>query len=222
VPIKNTSQKRQYMEKQFWHEKWEANDLGFHQDAPHPLLEKHFPGLGLAKGKRVFVPLCGKSSDMICLQAMGYEVLGLELSEVAAHSFFSENKLEVSISDEGAYKRFQSSHIEILCGDFFSTTRELLDSVSAVFDRAAIIAMPPEMREQYANKMRDLLNPGVEILLITLEYEQGIINPPPFAVSQQEVNRLFDPWCNIELLEKAAAEVKGKPCFELAYWLKVN
>ena len=210
------------MEKQFWHEKWEANDLGFHQDAPHPLLEKHFSSLGLAKDKRVFVPLCGKSSDMICLKAMGYEVLGLELSEVAAHSFFKENNLVVRISDAGDYKRFQSAHIEILCGDFFSVTSELLTDVSAVFDRAALIALPPGMRLQYVEKLQQLLKPGIQTLLIALEYEPGIINAPPFAVVQDEVNSLYSNWCDIGLLEKAASEVKGRPCYELVYRLKVS
>jgi thiopurine S-methyltransferase len=210
------------MEQQFWQEKWNANEIGFHQDSVHPLLEKHFASLGLEKGDRIFVPLCGKSSDIICLQKMGYEVIGLELSEVAAQSFFSENNLYVSINDAGEYKRFLSAHIEILCGDFFSVTKELLGNISAVFDRAALIALPPEMRKQYAEKMQYILNSEVETLLIALEYPDSSVNAPPFAVFQKEVEALYGGWCTVEELEKADAEVKGTPCHEIAYRLKVS
>ena len=209
------------MKQEFWQEKWQANEIGFHQDASHPLLKKYFSALALQHGARVFVPLCGKSSDMIWLQEQGYEVVGLELSEIAVQSFFSENKIDVSISEAEGYLRFQSAHIEILCGDFFSVRRELLGDIAAVFDRAALIALPPEMRVQYAEKMRQVMGPGIEMLLIALEYEQGIINPPPFAVVQDEVMTLYNSWCDIERLEKASALVKGKPCHELAYQLKV-
>ncbi len=210
------------MEQQFWQDKWKANELGFHQNATHPLLEKYFPPPRQQKSERVFVPLCGKSSDMIYLQDMGYEVVGLELSEIAAESFFSENNLHASIIEAGEYKRFQSAHIEILCGDFFSVKRELLGNISAVFDRAALIALPAEMRRQYAEKLRYILDPGVETLLIALEYEHDIINPPPFDIYESEIETLFGPWCDIELLEKVDAEVKGKPCHELAYRLKIR
>ncbi len=210
------------MEQQFWQEKWNANEIGFHQDSPHPLLEKHLPSLSLGKAARVFVPLCGKSSDMICLQQMGHEVVGLELSEVAAQSFFDENELYVSINDAGEFKRFQSAHIEILCGDFFSATREILGNISAVFDRAALIALPPEMRQRYVKKLQYILNPEVEILLVSLEYAEDIVKPPPFAVTKEEVISLYSNWCNVELLEKAGSEVKGKPCHELAYRLRVE
>lgn len=209
------------MKQEFWQEKWQANEIGFHQDAPHPLLKKHFSALALQRGARVFVPLCGKSSDMICLQEQGYGVVGLELSEIAVQSFFSENNLEVNISEVEGYKRFQSENIEVLCGDFFSVRCELLGDIAAVFDRAALIALPPEMRVQYAEKMQQLMEPGTDMLMIALEYEQGIINPPPFAVVQDEVMTLYSSWCEIELLEKASAIVKGKPCHELAYQLKV-
>ena len=153
---------------------------------------------------------------------MGYEVVGLELSEVAAQSFFSENNLYVSINDAGEFKRFQTAHIEILCGDFFSVRKELLGNISAVFDRAALIALPPEMRKQYAENMRYILNPGVETLLIALEYQISSVNPPPFAVYQKEVEALYGDWCSVELVEKADTEVKGTACHEMAYRLKVS
>ena len=209
------------MEHQFWQKKWDSNEIGFHQDAPHPLLEKHFPSLGLQAGSRVFVPLCGKSSDMITLKNQGYKVVGLELSEIAVQAFFSENQLDVQMGEDEHYKRFQSANIEIMCGDFFAVTSDSLGKVSAVFDRAALIALPAEMRRRYVAQIQQLALPCTQIMLIALEYEQDLINPPPFSVYQDEVNALYDSWCDVELLEKAAAVVKGKPCNELAYRLMV-
>ena len=189
--------------------------------APHPLLEKHFPSLGLQRGSRVFVPLCGKSSDMITLENQGYKVVGLELSEIAVQAFFSENQLDVQMGEDEHYKRFQSANIEIMCGDFFAVTSDSLGKVSAVFDRAALIALPAEMRRRYVAQIQQITLPGTQMMLIALEYEQDLINPPPFAVFQDEINTLYGSWCDIKLLEKAAAEVKGKSCYELAYRLMV-
>jgi len=129
--------------------------------------------------------------------------------------------LEFTVNKLGDYTHFQSSDIEIYCGDFFSVTNEVLGNFSAVFDRAALIALPPEMRIQYSDKMRRLCARETKILLITLEYAQGLINAPPFTVLGDEVRSLYDSWCDIEFLEKAAATVKGKLCHELAYRLKV-
>ena len=209
------------MEQQFWQEKWEANETGFHQDTTHPLLEKYYPKLDLEKGTRVYVPLCGKSIDMIYLMRQGCKVIGLELSEVAVQSFFIENDIEVSIASAGEYKHFQSSDIQIWCGDFFSMPGEIMGGFSTVYDRASLIALPPEMRLQYVDKMKQLSSRGIEILLIALEYEHGLVNPPPFTVVQDEVENLYGSWCDIELLEKAPATVKGKPCYELVYRLRV-
>jgi len=210
------------MEKQFWQEKWNKNEIGFHQDSAHPLLEKHFPNLLLETRSRIFVPLCGKSSDMICLQKMGHKVVGLELSEIAARSFFKENNLDYNVKDEGGFVHFQSTHIEIFCGDFFTASKAVLGEISAVFDRAALIALPKELRKQYGSKMKELLEPGVLSLLITLEYQQESVNPPPFAVFNEEVLELFAHWCNVDLLEKSHSEVKGKPCHEVVYRLRVS
>ena len=210
------------MKQKFWQDKWQANEIGFHQDVAHPLLVKYLSALNLEKDSRVFVPLCGKSRDMICVREQGYEVIGLELSELAVESFFSENDMLANSSESSGFNHFKARNIEILCGDFFSLTQNLLGNISAVFDRAALIALPKEMRIAYVKKMQTLLMPGTQILFISLEYEQGLISSPPHTVLETEVTELYSDWCDVNLLERAVATVKGKPCHELVYQLTVR
>ena len=210
------------MEHQFWHEKWETGDTPFHEDDFHPFLNRHWPSLGVAPGSKVFVPLCGKSRDMLWLLEQGYEVLGAELSELAAQSFFDENGLAVQRSEAGSFVRYRSERAQILCGDFFSLTPALLDGVAAVYDRAALIALSPELRARYAAKMKTLLPVDTRLLLITITCQNGQISGPPFRVFNEEVRSLYGPWCDVELLEEASADVKGHICPEFAHQLQVR
>ena len=210
------------MEQSFWQEKWQANEIGFHQQQPHPLLEKHASLIQAGDSGRIFVPLCGKSVDMLRLNQGGFGVIGLELSRIAAQAFFDENRIAVQVAPEGDFERFQSGSIEILCGDFFAVNAQQLGQVNVVYDRAALIALPPPMRRKYTNKLQSLLGAGVRIFLVALEYEEGLVNAPPFSVSDAEIHSLYQDWCEIELVERLAAEVKGKPCFERLYKIEVN
>ena len=210
------------MEHQFWHDKWEANDLGFHQDDFNPLLVRHWRGLDIPTDGGVFVPLCGKSRDMLWLAEQGHDVLGLELSEIAAQSFFDEHGLDATQDGVGPFIRYKSDHIQIFCGNFFSLTSVLLHDVAAVFDRASLIALPADRRIKYVDKLNGLLQPGVKTLLITLSYKDGQITAPPYRVYDDEVNALYKPWCEVELLEESETVVKGHTCPQSAYRLQVK
>ncbi|NKB37551.1 MAG: thiopurine S-methyltransferase [Gammaproteobacteria bacterium] len=210
------------MEKEFWQDKWQADDIAFHQDQAHPFLEKHLSEFKAGEKARVFVPLCGKSNDMLFWAKHRYEVIGLELSPIAAEAFYSENGISFKQSVTEGFQLFSASQIQILCGDYFSVSARHIGSVSTVFDRAALIALPPVMRRDYADKMRSLLAAGTEIFLIALEYEQDLVKAPPFSISDEEILELYNSWCNIRLMEKAEAQVKGKPCFERFYRMEVR
>ena len=210
------------MEHQFWHEKWEANDLAFHRMDYNPVLVDNWPVLYVPAGSRVFVPLCGKSRDMAWLMEQGYRVLGVELSEIAARSFLEESGLEAQRDRDGSFIRYRTEQLEFLCGDFFSLKPERLSDIDAVYDRASLIAMEQDLRAQYTTHMRDLLRPGLQALLITLTYRDGEINPPPFRVFRDEVEALYAHWCDLELLQEGETEVKGIMCPQFAYrlWVK--
>lgn len=190
------------MHPDFWHQRWQQNQIGFHQDTPTPLLQKHWPALGVAAGARVFVPLCGKSLDMAWLAARGHRVLGVELSRLAVEQFFAEHGLQPDIEDSRYGTCFRAGNIEILCGDAFGLDAELLASCSAVFDRAALIALPPALRQRYVGELHARLPTGCRGLLVTLEYPQDERDGPPFSVPEPEVRELYaDAW-RVDLLER--------------------
>ena len=179
------------MTPEFWLQRWQENRIGFHQSQINVHLEAYWPGLGIAPGGVVLVPLCGKSLDMLWLAGQGYRVLGVELSPLAAEAFFEENGLTPEIESQQAFQRYRCGEIEILCGDFFDLQDKDLAQVSAVYDRASLIALPPGMRTRYATRLHSLLPGGQPILLITLDYPQDERQGPPFAVGEDEVRELY-------------------------------
>ncbi|MCU1777619.1 MULTISPECIES: thiopurine S-methyltransferase [unclassified Pseudomonas] len=190
------------MEPKFWQERWARNQIGFHLPEVNPYLQRHWPKLALAEGAKVLVPLCGKSLDLIWLASLGYRVLGVELSEQAVQAFFSEQGLVPRISQRGVFKVYQADLIEVWCGDFFALDAEALADCSALYDRAALIALPPLMRAQYAEHLNALLRPGCQGLLITLDYDQTQKAGPPFAVTDDEVKVLLGSHWTVQVVEE--------------------
>lgn len=190
------------MQPDFWHQRWADQQIGFHQSTPTPLLLKHWSALGIAPGATVFVPLAGKSLDMAWLAAQGHRVLGVELSQRAVDDFFAEHGLqpEVEITRYGIHHR--AGGIELICGDAFGLDAELLRDCAGVFDRAALIALPPALRARYAGELYAALPAGCRGLLVTLEYPQHERDGPPFSVPESEVHALYDGEWNIELRER--------------------
>ena len=189
------------MDPDFWHQRWQQELIGFHQTETNHYLKKYVSMLGLAPGDTVLVPLCGKSLDMWWLHDQGYNVLGIELSPIACEAFFDEAGRQAGQISKGAFTSWKSAGVEILCGDFFNLSDDMLTDVRAVFDRAALIALPQEMRKAYVDHLAAILSPGVTGLLVTMEYPQPEMQGPPFAVLQSEVEALFGDQFAVELLE---------------------
>jgi thiopurine S-methyltransferase len=179
------------VEEEFWQERWRRQETGFHQRDVNAPLREFWPRLGLAAGDPVFVPLCGKSRDMIWLREQGHPVVGVELSPLAAAAFFSENGLAPERHREGSFEVAEAGGIRILCGNFFDLTAGELAGVKAAYDRAALVALPPDLRGRYAARMAEILPPGTQMLLVTLEYPQEEMQGPPFSVPAEEVERLY-------------------------------
>ncbi len=178
------------MDPDFWLARWEAGQIGFHRDEINPLLVRHWDALGTPRGGTVFVPLCGKSRDMAWLAARGHRVVGVELSPLAVRDFFAEHGLEPRVERGRVHVRHEAEGITLLLGDYFDLEPDDLGPVAAVYDRAALIALPQAMRPRYAAHMARLA-PGVPILLITLEYPEDEMEGPPFSVSPDEVAALY-------------------------------
>ena len=190
------------MDPHFWHERWETGQIGFHQDDINPYLVRYWPSLGRSRGERVFVPLCGKSRDMFWLLEQGFEVVGVEISPIAVESFFAEHRLSPLVSREASHLRWKIDTLEILCGDFFELQRSDIGNCRGLYDRAALIALPYEMRPRYVDHLSSLLNPHAGGLLISLEYDQARMSGPPFSVSDAEVLRLFGETYTVQQLSR--------------------
>lgn len=188
------------MEKDFWLERWERAEIGFHQDEVNPYLRDYWQALHPVSGSEVFVPLCGKSLDMLWLRQQGHAVLGVELSAIAVQGFFAENGLVAEHASDARFDCCEADGIRILCGDFFDLNKQDMTQVTAVYDRASLVALPPQMRQRYARHLVSILAPGTQILLVTFDYPQAEMSGPPFAVSPGEVEALYRDHADIRLL----------------------
>lgn len=197
------------MEADFWHEMWRSGRVGFHQSNVNAFLRNHWEKLNLVGHEQVFVPLCGKSLDMLWLQQQGHAVLGVELSKQALQEFVTENSLQATALKHSRFSGYEMDGMTLLSGDFFDVSAKECAEVKAVYDRAALVALPPEMRQQYASHLKTILEPGVPILLIAMDYDQSLQSGPPFAVSALEVKALFEDRFNIEKVESDTFERKG-------------
>ena len=179
------------MDAEFWHNRWQDNLIPFHKERTNHYLEKYFHRLGLADGDRVLVPLCGKSVDMRWLREQGCTVTGVELSDIAVRDFFSEQGITASQRQDGDFQVLEGEGISLLSGDFFALDSTHTANVSAVYDRAALIALPDAIRARYVDHLLSLLAPEVPMLLLTFEYPAHEIDGPPFSVDEAQVRDLY-------------------------------
>ena len=191
------------MNPDFWHDRWHEGRIGFHQETVTPWLPKLWPTLALPAGSRVFVPLAGKSLDLLWLRAQGHRVLGVELSRLAVEQFFSEHGLTPTTRESRHGTHYAHDGIELICGDAFALDAEALADCEAVFDRAALIALPPALRQRYVAELYALLPSGCRGLLVTLEYPQDQKAGPPFSVDETEVRALYERDWTVSVLERA-------------------
>jgi thiopurine S-methyltransferase len=152
-----------------WLQSWRDQQTDFHQQSVNPLLARFWSGLKLARGSRVFVPLCGKSLDMIWLAAQGFHVIGVELSPIAVRDFFQENHLKPAKRRLGKFSLWQHGRISILCGDYFSLKKKDLGIIDMVYDRAALTALPEDIRRLYVAHMQVIVPDSAEVFLLTME-----------------------------------------------------
>jgi thiopurine S-methyltransferase len=194
------------MKKEFWHQKWQSNQIGFNQLQPNQLLLQYFATLNLNPGSRVFVPLCGKSIDMLWLANQGYEVLGVELSSIACAAFFNEQSIPATVTHLDTFTIYHSEKITLLSGDFFTLNKKVLGKIDAVYDRAALIALPTELRQCYATFLMSVIAPDTPMLLIANTFDQNKMEGPPFSVDENEVVSLYSAHFNIQRLYHRIAE----------------
>jgi thiopurine S-methyltransferase len=210
----------------YWLGRWERGETGWHQREVEPLLIAHYSNLAPC---RVFVPLCGKSLDLAWLASRGHQVIGVEASELACRTFFEENNLPFQTNASGAFTLFTGGRVSIFQGDFFELSPKELGPIDAIYDRAALIALPPDVRSKYAEHMKTLIRQCVpkrdsfQFLQIVLERTPHDSNGPPFSIPLDEVASLYGNAFNIQPLSRNHVEMdESKPANvdECAYLLK--
>ncbi len=190
------------MHQEFWRERWETGQTGFHQHEVHPFLARWWTSLEAPAGSRVYVPLCGKSLDMVWLTERGHRVVGSELIPEAISQFFGDRGLVPQTVARGGYRFHAAEPYELLEGDALGLTTADVGPVQAAYDRAALVALPTEMRRAYAASLARLLPPGAPALLVAFEYPQEMRGGPPFSVEAEEVHGLFESGFRVDELER--------------------
>ncbi len=208
------------MEAGFWHKRWENNEIAFHQADYNPFLVKHFGSLSLMAGDRVFLPLCGKTKDIHWLLSNGFRVVGAELNAMAVLQLFADLGIEPSISAGGDVHHYFADNIDIFTGDIFKVSNQILGTIDAIYDRAALVALPADMRTQYTAHLTKITNKAPQ-LLICYEYDQNLANGPPFSVNTDEVHQHYQDRYDLTLIlsEDVPGGLKGKCPAKETVWL---
>src|SRR5262245_13496782 len=208
------------MDPSFWHRRWEKNEIAFHEGKANLLLVKYFTELSLAKGRRIFVPLCGKTLDISWLLSNGYRVAGADLSQIAIEQLFMEIGLQPEISTVGEVEQWSANNLDIFVGDIFALSRKMLGPVDAIYDRAALVAFPDEMRTRYSMHLTEITGTAPQ-LLICYDYDQSLMEGPPYSVTSEEVKRHYAGKYDLRLIASTAVPggLKGKCAAKENIWL---
>jgi len=209
------------MDPSFWHQRWAKNEIGFHEPKANPGLVTHFNGLSLPTGSRVFVPLCGKTLDIAWLLSQGYRVAGAELSEVAITQLFAELGVEPQISASGTLTRYRGPDLDIFVGNILDLSGGVLGAVDAVYDRAALVALPEPMRARYTAHLMEITNRAPQ-LLVSYVYDQRVMDGPPFSVPNEEVAQHYGRRYDVRLIVSTDVPggLKGKCAATENVWLR--
>jgi thiopurine S-methyltransferase len=208
------------MDASWWRDKWQSQKIGFHEGTPNYLLARHRGHLA----GRVLLPLCGKTEDLAFLAGHGHQVVGVELVEDAVRAFFTEHGVAPAVTEINSHRVYRAGAITVVQGDWFSVDRALVGDVDSFYDRAALVALPAEMRVRYIETLRRIVPAGAPGLLVTVDYADNAIDGPPFAVRDAEVRTHY---AKVDLLEEGAFASAGKlkesgvPAIERCYALSL-
>ena len=205
------------MNPEFWQTRWQEKRIGFNQSQVNPLLVKYFSKLNLSADSRIFVPLFGKSIDMVWLSHQGFDVVGVELVESAAQEFFIEQDIPYTIKEHSHHSNIKcyqgqvlEQRITLWVADIFALNSDDIGHVDAVYDRAALIAMPAELRPQYTKQVINLSQNSPQLLL-TLNYDQNERAGPPFSISQEQVQQYYGNYYQMNKLEEEPSTLNAAP-----------
>jgi thiopurine S-methyltransferase len=207
--------------KQFWLELWQQGRTAFHKDFVNPDLERYWSSFNLSPPATVLLPLCGKSQDILWLAEQGFQVIGIELSELALLQFAEENNLSMSKKTHGEAINYSTPEISIWIADIFSLNIDSIPPVDAIYDRAALIALPKKLRPDYVRRCLQWLKPDGKIFLKTMSYDEVQLCGPPYSVTASEVKVLYKERETLICLSERRTEVDAvDPLYERGLQLR--
>lgn len=210
------------MDPKFWHQRWAERRIGFHKTETNPILLKYWSWLGLGKGTRVMVPLCGKTVDIGWLAAQGHDVVGAELSETAVTELFEELGVTPTITQTAAHKHFSAPQVDIYVGNIFDLTPDLVGPIDAIYDRAALVALPLDLRTRYSAHLRHLTDTAPQ-LLSCFSYDESLLDGPPFSIDRPGIEAQYQDHYTISELDRFdyGQPIKGQdiPAIETVWQL---
>ncbi|MEP5727794.1 MAG: thiopurine S-methyltransferase [Sulfitobacter sp.] len=193
------------MDEQFWQDRWAEGRIGFHSEVPNPHLIAHFAALNLTSGSKVFVPLCGKTLDLDWLILQGMQVTGVEFNEAAARAVFARLNLTPVESRLKGLTCLTSPQMTLWVGDLFGLDAKDIDPIDAIYDRAALVALPDVTRQAYCRHLVKITESAPQ-LLITYDYDQSHMDGPPFAVSEHMVRDHYKGAYKVKMLNDMPAK----------------
>lgn len=179
----------------------------------YPGLEKHWTDLQPENISTVLVPLCGKSVDLLWLSKHADAVTGVEVSEKAILEFMEEHNRDWTKEKSGKFVIYKTGNIKFWCGDFMALPARKLPRFDLIYDKAALVALPPQMRKPYAGKILELSNETTTYLLHHFIYNQNEMNGPPFSVSKKEISEYFGAFYDIRVLNSIENAPESFPKF---------
>lgn len=199
------------MELSYWQSRWQKGNTGWHMDTVYPVLPKIWPQLNIPSGARIFVPLCGKSLDLQWLIDQNCTVIGVDISKKALHSIMQQHSEPFEQEASHGFTIYRSEAMTLWEGDVMKLPNDRMPPIDLIYDKAAIVALPPNMRSDYAQKLLSLCSDHTQILMQTFEYIQEEMNGPPFSVDEQELEKLFGKQFSRHLLHEQSKlkELKG-------------
>ena len=193
-----------------WHSHWTRKSPGFHEGQVNSYLQQFLPLYDLQPGDTIFIPLCGKAVDILWLSQQGYHVIGVELSEIAIKSFFEESDIDFEKAESENLVVYKAENITLYQGDYMNLQSEYLKGCKLVYDRASIVAIESFNRKAYKRKMLEIIPTGTPMLLVTLDYDQDVMQGPPFSVPVSEITELYKPEYKLELLQ-SSEQIEERP-----------
>ena len=135
-----------------------------------PILMKNIKQLTAGQSNlRIFVPMCGKTPDMLWLAEQGHAITGVEINARYIKAFFREADLEYTLRSEQftATKKVnvyeaKGKDITLYQCDIFDYNVEVSGQFDAIWDQSAIPVVNekgPRQLKRYTSLMQALLKP---------------------------------------------------------------